>query len=76
MKRIFVYIVSIYFLLLFVNPAYAYLDPGSGSMVLQILLGVVAGVVVFFKFFWRRMLALFGYGRKEKDNPEQLDTKR
>jgi len=34
---------------------YAYLDPGSGSMLLQLLLGGVAGVVVVFKLYWERL---------------------
>lgn len=34
---------------LFASPAYAYLDPGSGSMLLQGLLALVAGLFVFAK---------------------------
>ena len=35
--------------------AYAYLDPGSGSMLLQLLLGGTAGVVVIVKLYWERL---------------------
>jgi hypothetical protein len=43
--------------LLFGNPApaYAYIDPGSGSMMLQLLLGGVAGIGVLLKLYWRRI---------------------
>lgn len=41
----------------------AYLDPGTGSLFLQILLGGVAGLLVILKLFWRRMLAFFGIRR-------------
>jgi hypothetical protein len=34
----------------------AYLDPGSGSMLLQALLGGIAGLAVAFKMFGRRIL--------------------
>ena len=34
----------------------AYLDPGAGSMVLQALLGGVAGVLVLLKLYWRRLV--------------------
>ena len=33
----------------------AYLDPGSGSMILQALLAGVAGVAVVVKLYWRRL---------------------
>jgi len=50
--------------LLFANPAYAYLDPGSGSMILQLILGGVAGLFVILKLYWRRLLALLGLRRE------------
>jgi hypothetical protein len=39
------------------NALLAYFDPGSGSMLLQIILGGGAGVVVFGKYLWD---SLFG----------------
>jgi hypothetical protein len=42
------------------TPAYAYLDPGTGSMILQVLLGGVAGVAVAGKFYWHRLKSLLG----------------
>ncbi len=46
---------------LFLLPAQAqaYLDPGSGSMVLQLLVAGVAGLGVGLKFFWGRIAAYF-----------------
>ena len=35
---------------------FGYLDPGSGSMLLQIILGGVAAVGVTAKLTWRRLL--------------------
>ena len=34
----------------------AYLDPGSASMILQMLVGGLAAVAVSIKLFWRRIL--------------------
>jgi hypothetical protein len=34
----------------------AYLDPGSGSMILQMIAGGTAAVAVTAKLYWRRML--------------------
>ena len=42
------------------TPAYAYLDPGTGSMILQVLLGGIAGVAVAGRFYWRKVLGFFG----------------
>lgn len=43
-------------------PAYAYLDPGTGSMLLQLLLGGVAGALVVGKLYWARIKSFFGLG--------------
>jgi len=34
------------FFVVFVEPAQAYLDPGTGSMILQLILGGVVSVVI------------------------------
>ncbi len=39
--------------------ASAYLDPGTGSMVLQLLLGGVAGAVVVVKLYWEKVKDFF-----------------
>jgi hypothetical protein len=35
---------------------FAYIDPGSGSMILQMILGGLAAAAVFLKLFWHRLL--------------------
>ena len=42
-----------------VTPAYAYLDPGTGSMILQLMLGGVAGLMVVGKLYYRRAQDFF-----------------
>ena len=42
----------------------AYIDPGTGSMILQGLLAGAAGVVVLIKLFGRRVLRLVGITRR------------
>jgi hypothetical protein len=44
--------------------AHAYLDPGTGSMLLQVILGGVAAVAVALKLFWYRILAFLGLRKK------------
>lgn len=46
----------------------AYLDPGSGSMILQILLGGIAGAVVAVKLFWHRIAAVFKTASADPDD--------
>ena len=46
----------------------AYLDPGSGSMLVQLLLGGVAGAAVIMKLGWERFKDIFrSSGAKERD---------
>jgi hypothetical protein len=45
----------------------AYLDPGSGSMILQVLAGGVAAVGVAAKLYWRRLTRFL---HLRKDEPE------
>lgn len=54
--------------------AHAYLDPGNGSMLLQLLLGGVAGLSVILKLYWRRFLTALGLAKREETTPpdEQL----
>ncbi|MBN2464758.1 hypothetical protein JXD38_03925 [candidate division WOR-3 bacterium] len=44
-------------LLLLPSIAQAYLDPGTGSYVLQLLLGTLLGGLFALGLFWRRVLA-------------------
>ena len=48
------------------STAQAYLDPGTGSMILQVLLGGVAGVALAGKLYWHRLLSLLGIKRRDE----------
>lgn len=41
------------------SPAFAYLDPGTGSIMLQLLLGGVAGALMILKLYWYRIKSFF-----------------
>jgi hypothetical protein len=41
------------------GPAHAYLDPTTGSILLQGLLAGIAGVVVVLRLYWARLKAFF-----------------
>ena len=55
----------------FPSPAHAYLDPGTGSMILQILLGGVAGVLVVGRLYWHRIKEFFGIKTAPDDAESQ-----
>lgn len=57
-------------LLYFERPVHAYLDPGSGSLFLQILLGGTAAIGVILKLYWGRLLVLFRI-RPKDDVPKR-----
>jgi len=52
----------------FEAPVDAYLDPGSGSMLLQVLLGGFATVGVITKLYWHRLTDRFRRKELERDD--------
>ncbi len=56
---------------LFSAPAFGYMDPGSGSLLLQIILGGLAGLAVAGKLFWHRIISFF---RPQRQEPESADA--
>lgn len=59
--------VGLALLLVFAAEAHvdAYLDPGSGSMLIQLLLGGVAGAAVILKLGWQRLRSMLGMKERE-----------
>jgi hypothetical protein len=51
----------------------AYLDPGSGSMIVQILAGGVAAIAVAGRLFWRRILHVL-HIRRMKEYPAESES--
>jgi hypothetical protein len=54
------------------GPAHAYLDPGTGSIILQMLLGGVAGGLVVVRLYWARIRLWFSPS-KEQSPPRRED---
>jgi hypothetical protein len=52
----------------------AYLDAGSGSMIVQLLLGGFAAVVVTIRLWWRRMLRFLRLRPREEAEGETSPT--
>jgi hypothetical protein len=45
----------------------AYVDPGSGSMMVQLMLGGVSGIYVIFRLYKKKVLGLFGIHPESND---------
>ena len=60
-------------LISYTSPAYAYLDPGTGSMLLQGLIGGLAAVLSFLSIYWQKVKAFFG--KEEVDTDKDTENK-
>jgi hypothetical protein len=60
------WIISIYQLL----SGNLYLDPGSGSFLLQLLIAAIAGIALAVKIYWRRIAAFF---KKDESQPTGIN---
>lgn len=60
--------------LIFPPRAYAYLDPGTGSYILQLVLAALLGAAFAIKVFWKRIKAfvidLLPGASEEEESPE------
>lgn len=56
---------------IFTKPAHAYLDPGTGSFLLQVIVGGFLGGVFIIKGYWQRISAFF---TKKKSNQSSTST--
>ncbi|HIF10156.1 MAG TPA: hypothetical protein EYQ81_10165 [Sneathiellales bacterium] len=66
---------SIVVLLVFAAPAHAYLDPGTGSMILQALATAGIGAMLYFAWFWKKIRNFFGGDTASKDAvPDNEET--
>jgi len=45
--------------LIYARDAFAYIDPGTGSFVLQLIIGALLGVAFAIKSFWKNVKAFF-----------------
>ena len=65
MKKIVFIIVVINFF--FINNAFAYLDPGTGSIILQAILGAIAAGATWCSIYWQKVKNFFSKKTKKKD---------
>jgi|TARA_B110000238_G_C16133087_1_gene442342 hypothetical protein len=61
-------ITSFFFILFFNNKAFAYLDPGTGSIILQSILGAVAAGASYCMIYWQKIKNFFNRKKKNKND--------
>lgn len=74
LKKLETVVYSSIFLTFMTGHAFAYLDPGTGSMILQGILAAVAGSMFFLRMYWYKFKSfIFGKSRDEKTPPDEKD---
>ncbi len=61
-------IIFSFFITLIPVSAFAYIDPGTGGIIVQVILGGVGGLILFFKLYWKKIKSFFS--KEEKPEAE------
>ncbi len=70
--RVSAIILTVLTVFLLSRPAAAYIDPGTGSMMLQLLIGGIAGSLLILKIYYRRIVdKLHSWFGKEVEEAEE-----
>lgn len=76
MKKFLICLTSnIIAIFLIVTNAYAYLDPGTGSFILQAIIGFLAALSAGFLYYWTKVKNFFLKFFKKNNNDEKTDNR-
>lgn len=64
-------ILAAIFLLVPLVSAFAYVDPGTGSMIVQVVIAALVGGAAFIGVFWRKL-----FRRRRDQDDDQTDTEK
>ena len=53
---------------LITQPAFAYIDPGSGSAIMSVIIGFFVAIGVLIKTFWYKIKNFFDFTKTKKTN--------
>ncbi len=70
-QKIKAIIFVIIFNFVFWTNAYAYIDPGSGSIILQAIIAALAGAGTAISIYWKKVKLFFSKIFKKKDNEKE-----
>tara|TARA_Y100000816_G_C25923761_1_gene481706 strand:+ start:47 stop:235 length:189 start_codon:yes stop_codon:yes gene_type:complete len=54
-----------------IQPAFAYLDPGTGSSILSLIVGFFVAIGVLIKTFWYKIKSFFSFSKSTKKDIEE-----
>ena len=57
----------------FLSQITAYIDPGTGSIIIQAIIGAVVGIGIAIKLFWHRILKFLGIRKGKTPDYTSLD---
>jgi hypothetical protein len=66
-----------YFILIFIffsNTANAYIDPGTGSALIQGLIGALAAIIISLKLYWHKLLKFLGIRKSDNENKKEEES--
>ena len=73
MKLVFsIFTLTLFLSTLLERPAYAYLDPGTGSLILQSLIGAIAGVLFFGRHYLMKLMSILKFRNNKSQEKNQL----
>lgn len=58
------------FLITLALPSYGYIDPGTGSLIIQSIIGAIAAIGVTLKLYWHKLKLLFSRQSKKPEATE------
>ena len=63
MKKNFLFTFTL--IMLSIQPAFAYLDPGTGSAIISMIIGLFVAIGIFVKNFWYKIKKFFGLSKSK-----------
>ena len=70
MKKLFLLFLSLVVFMLLTSKSFAYLDPGTGSIILQAIIGFIAASIATLTVYWNKFKNFFTriFSKKDKKN--------
>ena len=66
--RISICFATLVAMLICTSDAYAYIDPGTGSMIIQLIIATVVGAIVYFRRYLLKITSFFKKSSKDNDD--------
>ena len=55
-------------------PSYGYIDPGTGSLIIQSIIGAIAAIGVTLKLYWHKLKLFFSRNRAVEETKSEEDS--